>query len=192
MGDKKIIMRESDEAASIKTVTGWVSSDGRWWGDNESTARYAGSTHSLCECGTVVDKGWTKCDKCRDKDRFEKYKTLQTKVWDGVEPLVLWDDDEFFFSDSDLMEYCEDQNMQPQDLQIVFAEPVYGRFIDDDYFCDELSEDGDLPDTIHAAMGVFNEVVKAAGPLSWRAGKIAAIVPEQYKIELEEKSEETA
>ena len=38
MVEKKIIMRESDEAASIKTVTGWVSSDGRWWGDHEAEA----------------------------------------------------------------------------------------------------------------------------------------------------------
>jgi hypothetical protein len=74
----------------------------------------------------------------------------------------------------------------------VFAVPVYGRFLDDDYFCDELYEDGELPDSIYEAMGVFNEVVKAAGPLSWTSGKVAAIIPEQYKIELEEKAEEIA
>ena len=90
------------------------------------------------------------------------------------------------------MDYCEEMQMQPQDLQLVFAKPVYGRFLDDDYFCDELYEGGELPDTIYAAMGVFNEVVKAAGPLSWTSGNIAAIIPDHYKIELEEKAEEIA
>ena len=190
MADKKIIMRESDDAAQIKTVTGWVSADGRWFGDDERTARYAGSTHQLCSCGEVVERSRTKCDKCFAKDRWEKYKTLQTKVWDGVEPLVEWDDDKFFWSDSDLMDFCEEHQMQPQDLQLVFAVPVYGRYLDDDYFCDELAEDGELPDSITEAIGKFNEVVKAAGPLSWRDGNIAAIIPGQYRIELEEKAEE--
>ena len=192
MKEQKIIMRESDEAASIKTVTGWVSADGRWFGDDERTAWYSGSTHQLCDCGEVVERSRVKCEKCFAKDRWEKYKTLETKVWDGVEYLVEWDDDKFFFSDSELMDYCEEMQMQPQDLQLVFAVPVYGRFLDDDYFCDELYEDGELPDSIYEAMGVFNEVVKAAGPLSWTSGKVAAIIPEQYKIELEEKAEEIA
>jgi hypothetical protein len=187
--DKKIIMRASDEAAKLRTVRGWVSSDGRWFGDNESIARYAGCTHDVCVCGAVIDKGRTKCDKCHDKDRWEKYKTLESKLWDGSDFLVTWDDDKFFWSDSDLMDYCEEQQMQPQDLQLVFAVPVYGRYLESDYFCDELHEDGELPDSIIEAMEKFNEVVKAAGPLSWRDGNIAAIIPENYRVELEEKVE---
>jgi hypothetical protein len=192
MVEKKIIMRDSDEAASIKTVTGWVSSDGRWWGDDERTARYAGCTHERCACGAVVEKSRTKCDKCFAKDRWEKYKTLQTKLWDGEAPLVFWDDDTFFWNDSDLMDYCEEHQEQPQDLCLVFADPVYGRYLESDYFCDELHDDGELPDSILEAMEKFNEVVKAAGPLSWRDGKIAAIIPEHYRIELEDKAEEIA
>ena len=42
---KKIILPESPEAASIQTVTGWVSSNGRYWGNDEHMARYDGSTH---------------------------------------------------------------------------------------------------------------------------------------------------
>lgn len=186
MKEKKIIMRESDEAASIQTVTGWVSSDGRWYGNDENLARYGGCTHQLCACGAVVDRGRIKCDKCHDKQRWEKYKSLQTKVWDGLEFLVMWDDDKFFFHDSDLMDYCEEMQMQPQDLQLVFAKPVYGRYLDTDYFQDELYEDGDLPNAITEAMDKFNEVVKAAGPLSWTSGNVAAIIPEEYRIELDD------
>ena len=181
--DKIVVMRESDEAASLQTVTGWVSRNGRFFGKDERTARYDGSTHQLCGCGTLCERSRTKCDTCARKDRWEKYKTLATKEWDGIEPLVFWDDDKFFFSDSDLMDYCEETQTEPQDLQLVFAKPVYGRYLDGDYFCDELAEDGEVPDSILEAIEVFNAVVKAAGPLSWRAGKIAAIIPPQYKLE---------
>lgn len=183
---QKIIMRESDEAARLVTITGWMSSGGQFFGNNESTARYAGSTHQLCECGAVVDKGRIRCDKCHDKARWEKYKTLESKAWDGEDFLVTWDDDKFFWNDSDLMDYCEEMQMQPQDMQLVFAEPVYGRYLDTDYFCDELHEDGELPDSILEAMELFNKIVKDAGPLSWTSGKIAAIIPDTYKIEIEE------
>jgi hypothetical protein len=100
---------------------------------------------------------------------------------------VEWDDDKFFFSDSELMDYCEEMQMQPQDLQLVFAVPVYGRFLDDDYFCDELAEDGEVPDGIMEAMDVLNKAIKDAGPLSWYPSKFAAIIPDEYKVELEEK-----
>ena len=49
MADKSVIMYDSPEAASIKTITGWVSSAGRFWGDNEHMARYDGSTHMKCK-----------------------------------------------------------------------------------------------------------------------------------------------
>ena len=35
MAEKPIIMEDSPEAASIKTVTGWVSRTGRFWGNDE-------------------------------------------------------------------------------------------------------------------------------------------------------------
>jgi hypothetical protein len=192
MRDKKIIMRDSDEAAQLKTVTGWVSADGRWYGDNESTARWAGCTHEVCGCGAVIDKGRLKCDKCHDKDRWERYKKLETKPWNGEDFLVTWDDDKFFWTDSELMDYCEEMQVQPQDLQLVFANPVYGRYLDSDYFQDELHEDGELPDSILEAMEKFNEVVKAAGPLSWQDSKIAAIIPDHYRVVIEKGEDDKA
>jgi hypothetical protein len=192
VSDKKIVMRESDEAAKLVTVTGWSSADGRFFGKDERTARYAGSTHQLCECGTVIDKSRTKCDKCHHKARWEKYKSLQSKDWNGGDFLVTWDDDKFFWCDSDLMDYCEEQQMQPQDMQLVFAKPVYGRYLDGSYFCDELHEDGELPDSILEAMESFNAVVKAAGPLSWIPGNIAAIIPEHYRLQYNAATIQTA
>lgn len=46
--EKKIIPYDSPEAASFKTVTGWVSSDGIFCGNDEHVARYRGCTHIKC------------------------------------------------------------------------------------------------------------------------------------------------
>ena len=39
---EKIVTYDSAEAASIQTVTGWVSRSGRFWGNDEHMARYDG------------------------------------------------------------------------------------------------------------------------------------------------------
>lgn len=184
VNEKKIIMRESDEAASVKTVTGWVSSDGRWWGDDENIARYAGCTHQLCECGQVVDKHTTRCNSCRRKDEDARFDALETKIWNGEEPIVLDHNDRYFFDAQDLLDYCYDEGVQPQDLRLRICEPQYGREIDDSYFCDELAEDGDVPDAIMEAMGVLNQAIKDSGPLSWYPSKYAAVIPDEYKVEV--------
>jgi hypothetical protein len=185
MKEPKIIMRESDEAASIKTVTGWVSSNGHFWGDNESMARYNGSTHQLCECGEVVERCRIKCPSCEKKDRDAEFDALETKVWDG-EPLVTDDDDHYFFTIEALLDYCYDINTQPQDLRLRICQPQYGREIGGDYFCDELAEDGEVPESIQEAMNALNVAIKDAGPLSWYPSKFAAIIPDEYKVEVDE------
>ena len=45
----KIVMMDSDKAASIQTVTGWVDRQGRFWGKDEHQARWCGATHRKCK-----------------------------------------------------------------------------------------------------------------------------------------------
>lgn len=49
MKTEKIVMMDSDEAASIQTVTGWVDRQGRFWGGDEHQARWCGATHRKCK-----------------------------------------------------------------------------------------------------------------------------------------------
>jgi len=46
----KFIMRDSEDAAQLKTVTGWVSSKCRFFGDSEYAARYDGCTNGAWKC----------------------------------------------------------------------------------------------------------------------------------------------
>ena len=62
-----------------------------------SLARWDGCTHQLCDCGAEMDRGYTICSACRDKKRLEQYEAMPFKEWDGIAPLTLHDDDEYFW-----------------------------------------------------------------------------------------------
>ncbi len=69
-----MILIDSDEAAKKMTVEGWVSRNGRFYGDNEEIARYDGATHRYCKnCGEIVEISWVFCEKCREKNATETF-----------------------------------------------------------------------------------------------------------------------
>ncbi len=169
----KIIMRDSPEAAQLKTVTGWVSRHGQFFGDDERTARWAGCTHEVCSgCSAVIDRGW--CRSCREKSDLEKWLKAVREEWDGTTPLYSEAYDKYFF-DEDAEEFADDEEVTLDDLRLYICVPQYGRSIEDEYFCAELPEDGEVPDGIGEAMDKLNEAIQAAGPLSWHAGKMVPV-----------------
>lgn len=170
-----IVMRDSAEAAQLKTITGWVSRQGQFFGDDERTARWAGCTHEICSgCGKTIERG--RCNDCREKKDVEKWTKAERKDWDGVMPLYSDAYDKYFFND-DAEEFADDEGVSLDDLRLYICDPVFGRSIDTDYFQDELAEDGEVPDAILEAMEKLNEAIKAAGPLSYYPGAYVPIFP---------------
>jgi hypothetical protein len=175
MIDEKIVMRDSDEAAQLKTVTGWVSRNGQFYGDDERTARWAGCTHEVCDgCGKVIQRGW--CKGCREKKDVEKWLAAERAEYDGVAMLYSDSSDKYFSDEVEAEEYAEDNGISMDDLRLYICNPVYGRPIDSGHFCDELPEDGEVPDSIGFAMDALNKAIKDAGPLSWYPGKKVPIL----------------
>jgi len=182
MGEK-IIMYESEEAAKKITVTGWVSSTGFFYGDDENIARFAGCTHKLCECGAVTSKNYTHCEKCRTKRRSKVYEAMPYQEWDECTPLVLFDDDRYFFDKDGLLDWCACEDIKVEDLQLVICKPnVIHRIEYNDMYCDDLPEDMGLEDVapeIAAALDKVNEMIKEhKTPLSWYAGKFRTSIKE--------------
>ena len=64
------------------------------------------------------------------------------------------------------------------DLRLVICEPNYVRQLEPDYCCDELPDDGDVPDEVAEAMEAFNTAV-AGIVLSWSPGKKALALPDE-------------
>ncbi|GKS73721.1 hypothetical protein AVME950_02515 [Acidovorax sp. SUPP950] len=180
---QKLIPYESDEAASIKTVTGWVSSNGQFWGKDEHMARYAGSTHRVCEKnsshGTHEIRGW--CRLCRDERMQARYDAMPRMEYDES-PVTVLDGDEFFFDADSLRDWLIDNSIAPADARLVFCVPNMASEIDpEDHFADDLpSEDGEVSDRLKTAFAALNEVIRTEPPLSWRKGETAVTLPSDF------------
>ncbi len=173
MAEKTIVMRDAPEAATLRAVTGWVSRNGHFYGNNEDAARYDGCTHVACRhCGKPVEKAWTACRACRDVAEDAKYEAMPRKAWDGVAMLYSQARDEYF-ADLDGAEDVLEEGETLDVLQLVICEPNHGRRLEEDYFCDELAEDGEVPDCLIGAIEAFNAAINKAPPLSWSPGKWA-------------------
>lgn len=176
---EEIIMFNSKEAAQFKTnLSGWVSRDGIYYGANERLARYVGCTHRPCEdCGEPIEKSWFICQKCREKKDIQRYKAMPKEIWNEEGGIYSDPHNKFFWSWNEVEDYCHDNEIKEEDLRLVICEPQYPRLIEEDYFCDELADDGDdeLPSEIVKAMEAFNRVLKQSAPLSWCPGNRAAI-----------------
>ena len=178
-----IVMFDSDEAAKQITVTGWVSRDGRFYGDDERLARYAGCTHRKCEeCDNTVTRDRIICDSCVTKKRDAKFAALEPKEWDGETPLCTYWGDNYFFDWESVEEFCEDHETTVDALQLVICRPVKPHLLDaNDLFTDYLPDDGDCPDEVAEVVEALNEAIKKAAPFSWYPSEYRAT----FKAEVE-------
>lgn len=167
---KKIIMFDSPKAASYQTVSGWVSSDGRFFGDNERMARYCGSTHRDCDASEDHSAYRTNgyCESCRQIKELERFNTMPVTRWDGKTPLYLLDSDMYFFDQDAIADHCDEYGLDICNLKFILCEPVALREVESDYWEDSLPEDADLPSEIQKALDALNAAVREHGQaVSW-------------------------
>jgi hypothetical protein len=177
MQEKPMILYDSPEAASIKTVTGWLSSIGRFWGNDEHMARYDGSTHRKCEtegCSSIIPQhGLLYCRDCMAIREKAKFEAKPKAAWDGHAMLFSDSHDEYFNDLDEAEDFAEDHEETLADLRLIICEPNRLREVDAEHWIDDLPEDGELPDEVLTAIDALNEVIRAAGPCSWSPGKFA-------------------
>jgi len=169
------IFPDSPEAATRRTITGWVSRDGRFYGDDEHLARWAGATAIRCEqCHKPTDsKSFTKCETCRGAGDAEKFAKAERAPY--TEGMLYSDShDRYFVDPAEAREFAEDNGITLESMRLYLCTPNWARHLDEDFFVDELPEDGEVPDELKIAMDAFNHAVKAyRRPLSWAPSKIA-------------------
>ena len=177
--ETKVVLYNSPEAASIQTVTGWVDRDGRFWGNNEHQARWCGCTHITCENHPeeppFIKNYW--CPKCQTESRNAAFEKMPKVEWDGETPLVLFNDDKYFFDADELRDYCDEEGIGLCELQLVICTPNHPHQLDpNDIFCDSLPEDGEVSEELYLAFEALNKVIANHPQLSWSPGDKAAIV----------------
>lgn len=171
----KNIHYHSDKAASLQTVTGWVSCDGRFFGNDEHLARWAGCTHKTCACGKITSKHYTICDTCREEKRSERYRAMPEG--NPGSDMVYSDSGQRYFNDvDDALDYAADEGCSIAGLDLVCCEPAYMKGIDWDLWADDLPEDQMLsecaPKAIIDKLEELNTLIRESKViLSWWPGK---------------------
>lgn len=188
-------MYDSPEAAKQMIVTGWISRDGRFFGDNEHSARYAGCTHQECRtkgCGNIVPiRSYMECEECRRKKMMQTYKALPFKEWNGEDVICLFDADEdgYFFSQEDLLMYCENNEVDPENLMLVICQPNYPHQLSGDYWSDcfagDQSEEDVFSKELLEKIKELNHIIEKHPAVSYSPGKFRT----EYKISDEERAE---
>lgn len=181
-----IILPDHPEAATLRTVTGWVSRQGRFYGDDERLARWDGSTHRVCDaCGGLMDKqGY--CTPCHHKKMVERYNAFPVIEWDGECMLTDYDGDNYWADPGEFLEWCAYNDVEdPSDLMLVATEPIRMREITSENWDGELPDDVEIPADIAEAIEALNKVIRASKPKFWKPSKkrIVIDVPADYKVE---------
>lgn len=191
---EKIVMMDSDEAASIQTVTGWVDRHGRFWGNDEHMARWSGATHRKCKNKPEehqIHRTNSYCEECHRESRQAKFAEMERAVWCG-EPLVIFDDDQYFFDAESLADYCLDRSLLPSELQLLICEPNYPPEFDIEQHCEEVIPDGgdyySLPQAVLDAADALNKAIKESAAVSWSGSNRVAIVSDDI-LDDEQKAE---
>jgi hypothetical protein len=172
MEPEKIVMYDSDSAARyVENVKGWVDINNRFWGDSkdsENMARYSSHTHKMCECGELMKKGRTKCEKCREKAEIERYNKLPFREYDGGLVYSHYAD-KWFSNSEEIEDYCDEENIKFADLRLVFGKPERFSELSGDMWDEVLPEDsdGELPKKLQEALDALNKVISELPPVSY-------------------------
>lgn len=138
----------AEEAAEFVThVEGWICKTCRtFYGKGgESSARYCCEKDHACgiqDCAGRAKKPYTVCDPCRSKLDLARYLKLEVVDWDGKAPLVVYDDDLYFFDVDYLSDWLAEQGLKAEDAQLVIARddgpPLFemAEFLSD-YLCED-------------------------------------------------------
>jgi len=182
MTDEKVILEESDEAATRTTVTGWVSRQGDFYGDRKDSewlARNSGCTHWPChECGAILPKG-TRCEPCYERGMAARFAALPVVEWDGKTPLAEFGSDNYFFDEQAVQDHAEELGVPVSSLRLVLCVPVPAPQVN---ACDLLANaaspgDDDVDDHVTPAVrevvNALNEALQAGAPYSWWPGEQA-------------------
>ena len=186
MPEKKILYSD-DASATYKTdIRGWVSANGIFLGDNaesEHLARWNGCTHLLCKkCGKEMrGKTYTACERCRAITQSEKWSKKELIEWDRKTPLYSLSYDQYFFDEEAILEFLYDVKCPiDENVLLVICAPIYPQQLDEDYWTDDLAEDGEVSNEMREAIEKLNEVVLKQEPLSFTPSSQRVLVQDIF------------
>jgi len=181
--DEKVIMYDSDEAATheTRTITKWWSRHGGGWADSkegEHFARYDGCTHRKCEkCGEVYEKN-SYCKSCVAANRRDRFNELPVIDWNGKCMVYSEALDEYFQEPILAVEAGDEHGLKPSELMLTECKRLALNELSSDRWYDELHEDDSAIKEIEGLIEKFNEELAKIETNTWYPGKRAINVKE--------------
>jgi hypothetical protein len=172
----KVNLKDIQKIKQMREHDAFLLPDGsKYWADRISIDQLA--THAdCCDCGVEFEKSYThqrRCEDCDFKKDAENFSKLPLVEWDGETPLVIWGDDRYFFSEDDIDEYCEENEISKDQLKLeICKETSFGEVNVSELFMDELHEDWDYPKELAELEDQLNKWLKNNSTNTWvGAGK---------------------
>lgn len=130
-------------------------------------------THDNCiDCGIEFEKHFTyakRCESCAWKEECKKYQALELVEWNGEDALCIFNDDTYFFSEDDIISYCEDHDIEPSGLMLVLCHKTNFSTIDWEHWCDEVHENWEPSPEFSKRLEEFNEFLQNESTNTWWA-----------------------
>ena len=143
-------------------------------------------THDNCaDCGIEFEKRFTyakRCESCSWKEEYKKSQALELVEWNGEDALCIFNDDTYFFSEDDILSYCEDHDLKPSGLMLVLCQTTNFSTIDFDHWCDEVHEDWEPSSEFFQKLKEFNEFLQNESTNTWWATNKRVDVSELDKM----------
>jgi len=129
-------------------------------------------THTDCKsCGNEFKKRYTydhTCSNCLHKNNIDKYYTFPLVEWDGKACLFDYlSDDKYFFDTESIVEYCEDNEINPRDLMLVVCSTSNFSAIDFDNWAEEVHEDWEPSAEFEKKLQEFNDFLSKESTQTW-------------------------
>lgn len=176
MDEVKILLFDDPKLVEYRTdLEGWTGPDRLYYGkgeEGERRARYGNSTHRKCECGEFFPKN-SYCRVCSEKKSKENFLKLEEVEWDGESMMCERYGEKFFSDMDDVLEYCEDNEIDIEDLELMLCKKEVGI---SEINIDELNEEysdqhgegvSHYHPNIAKKVDELNELIRNAEPKLW-------------------------
>lgn len=169
MEKPKVHMNDILESEVQEPIKILVLGDKKYYADR--TTKEELSTHRDCEkCGNEFKKDFTfdkHCFNCKSELSNEKFKSLQLVEWDGKSAVVLFRDDTYFFDEESVVDYCNDNEIKPSELQLCLCEETTFRTVDLDFWQDDVHEDWEADQELTDLVNALNKYLQSASTNTW-------------------------
>lgn len=143
-------------------------------------------THKNCDnCGNEFEKQYTYeklCRECQLKISNEKYFKLDFVEWDGQNAVCLYNEDQYFFNEEEILEFCDENEINLEDLQLVLCYRTSFSPIDLQNITEELTyEDWEPSDDFMEKFNEFNKWLTAQSTETWMPSNKRIDIIEYFK-----------